>query len=692
MSLRTKFLLISVVLIVLLGSSITIFVQTFLSQKLTTELQKSGILIAENIVARSITPILTGDNFPLQLLVIDDKEFHEDIEYIFILDHDNNILAHTFGDAFPMNLKGANTIKANQTHQIQSLITEKGDLFDIAVPILKGEVGVVHIGILEEPIRKTISNITNQIIWTIIVFLILGCSLMAVFATTITTPIFELIKDTKIIGSGNLGHKIPIKTNDEIGQLAVSFGKMAESLQKITVSKSYVDDIFQSMTDSLVVVNPDATIRSVNQTTLHLLDYEEEELVGKPVEDIIKEEEQRLFQGTVIEAMIEKEKFTNLELNYLTKDGGEIPVLFSCSVMRNDEEQIQGIICVAQDITERKQAEEKFHQVSDFNALLIYAAPTIILALDTEGKIVQLNRYLEELSGYCEEDLIGKNWLETFMPKHAHKLVQQTFDKAIQNISTQNYVNAIQTKDGQERIIRWYNTSLTDEKKNVKGVLAIGQDITERRELERNFANVAVREMQNIGHELHDSLGQELAGISLLAHSLHDKLEKRFGGGVESEKAAVIMRQIHQAKATLRRLIDGVRPVQIDVESLVQELEDLAKRITDDSGANCSFSCTGNPFIRDNQTAIQVYYIAREAAFNAAKFAKATEIIIFLEQDNHNFTLRISDDGIGLPKDWGKQAGAGLRIMKYRAEVLGATFIIESTPGKGTLVECSLLG
>jgi len=139
---------------------------------------------------------------------------------------------------------------------------------------------------------------------------------------------------------------------------------MSEDLRKSgneITSREYADNIIRSMTESLIVVSPEGIIETVNPATCALLGYEQKEIVGQPVGKVVaeEEEEEELFKGSGIEDLIKKGSVQNVERAYLSKDGAKIPVLFSGSVMRDDDGKIQGIVCVAQDITELKRAEEQ---------------------------------------------------------------------------------------------------------------------------------------------------------------------------------------------------------------------------------------------------------------------------------------------------------------------------------------------
>ncbi|HAK60422.1 MAG TPA: hybrid sensor histidine kinase/response regulator, partial [Nitrospiraceae bacterium] len=159
------------------------------------------------------------------------------------------------------------------------------------------------------------------------------------------------------IGRGKLDTRIDITARDEVGDLAGSFRRMAGDLQKITVSRDYMDSIITSMLDSLIVVTPAGTISRVNPATCELLEYEEEELLNESVAKVFGTPSP--LEGPVYEELMQQGIIRNVESMYRAKDGRMIPVLFSGSVMRNTDGAVQGVVCVAQDMTIRKKMEEE---------------------------------------------------------------------------------------------------------------------------------------------------------------------------------------------------------------------------------------------------------------------------------------------------------------------------------------------
>ncbi|MCZ7362607.1 MAG: PAS domain S-box protein, partial [Candidatus Methanoperedens sp.] len=190
-----------------------------------------------------------------------------------------------------------------------------------------------------------------------IILFVLTLTAGIIFSSSISKPITRLRDAANDIGKGNLNTKIYIESNDEIGQLAASFKKMTEELQKTTVSKKYVDNIIRSMFNTMVVATQEGTMERVNRATCDLLGYRAEELVGKNI-DVIFADVNSHSKGSWLDALIKKGSISNMEKTYLAKDGRKIPMLFSGSIMHDESGKIQSIVCVAQDITERKQTEE----------------------------------------------------------------------------------------------------------------------------------------------------------------------------------------------------------------------------------------------------------------------------------------------------------------------------------------------
>lgn len=146
--------------------------------------------------------------------------------------------------------------------------------------------------------------------------------------------------------------------NDEINKLAFSFWDMTQELQETMVSRDYVDNLMKNMSGCLLVLNPDLEVTKVNTMTCFLLDRSEQELLGSKVIELVCDDMQNLFSGCVVKPLLAGRDVVNLEICLKTADAIKLPVLFSGSVLRGADDTVVALICVANDITERKKTEQ----------------------------------------------------------------------------------------------------------------------------------------------------------------------------------------------------------------------------------------------------------------------------------------------------------------------------------------------
>lgn len=293
--------------------------------------------------------------------------------YIYVQDEKGRVLVDTTGGSRFLGevLKDTLTRKALAAKQI--LMQKQADIVDVVAPIMVGtrRLGIVRIGFSTERIRD-VTTVTTQkigdsinqaffrIVKNILLFLpaifVPTAILGYLFISRLTSPIKKFITGTERIIRGDLTCRIELKSNDELGQLADSFNKMTENLHKTTVSKNYVDNIIKSIADTLIVATPEATIQRVNQAACDLLNYQEEELIGKPISLIFAKGHH--VKATLFDTLSERGFIRNGETAYLTKDGRDIPILLSGATINRDN-RIQGIVFVGTDITERKRIENE---------------------------------------------------------------------------------------------------------------------------------------------------------------------------------------------------------------------------------------------------------------------------------------------------------------------------------------------
>lgn len=359
MDIKAKLIAAFILIIIFFGSIMIIFVKDDISATLLEEFGHRETSIARNVAQQGIDLVLTDNDLALSHLIGDTKEIEPEVVYIFITDQNGKVLAHTFKDGFPIDLLNANTLQQDQKENIVVLRAEDGMIYDIAYPLIEGKNGQVRVGMTDRHVREVIDKNISEIVVLMSVILIAAIIFAFVLADLITRPIAELRDAAHDIGKGNLNTSIIVRSDDEIGQLAGSFKKMAENLQKTTVSKDYVDNIITGMFDALIVTSTEGNIQRVNRAACDMLGYTAIELAGQPVNIIFPEEYLQ------VSTILEKGPFSNVEKICAAKDGRKIPLLLSGSVLQDSEGNILGIVYVALDITKRKRAEERLAKLNE---------------------------------------------------------------------------------------------------------------------------------------------------------------------------------------------------------------------------------------------------------------------------------------------------------------------------------------
>jgi signal transduction histidine kinase len=209
--------------------------------------------------------------------------------------------------------------------------------------------------------------------------------------------------------------------------------------------------------------------------------------------------------------------------------------------------------------------------------------------------------------------------------------------------------------------------------------------------VERERRNVQMeariwREQQDLLHTLHDSLGQTLTGLGLMASALR----KRLGGSdaAIADTSRQIALHAESALGEIRQLAKGLFPTDLDADGLLSALRQLATMTQAMHPVRVEVQHDSSCTLRDHRIATNLYRIAQEAVTNSVKHANAQTITIRIQTNSGLTTLRVSDDGRGIEDAGPDVEGVGLRIMNYRARSIGATLTIAAQPHGGTMVTC----
>ena len=212
--------------------------------------------------------------------------------------------------------------------------------------------------------------------------------------------------------------------------------------------------------------------------------------------------------------------------------------------------------------------------------------------------------------------------------------------------------------------------------------------ISERKQLEHELLEITEKERRRIGLDLHDDLGQKLSGIALMTKGLQLRLAKQKAG--EAQEASRIHKLVQKAMSHASDLAHDLATLELKETDLRAALAELAERVKELFEISCRFNAEGSIPPLEPAVVGQLYKIAQEAVTNAIKHGKAKKVKISLTNGSQHVVLKVQNDGQPFPDLKSRSTGMGLRIMNYRASLIGAALEIKGVGTRGTLVTCSL--
>ena len=311
-------------------------------------------------------------------------------------------------------------------------------------------------------------------------------------------------------------------------------------------------------------------------------------------------------------------------------------------------------------------------------------ANDMVFTTDLAGRVTSINKAGERLLQRPREEIVKRKLVDLVAEEQraeAGKWIEEVVTGAEVPAAEWDFLNA-----AGQRLKLEISMRMIEQGGSRVEVEGIARDITERKRLEREILEASNREQRRIGHDLHDGVCQQLAAINYRMEVLAEELQEK--GDSTSGEAEKIGRLVNETIAQTRGVARGLFPVRLEENGLFSALEEMAGNASSLYGIKCHFTCDGVPLVLENGAALHLYYIAQEAVLNAAKHGRATRVLINLNRTKDRCVLTVQDDGVGFDLRATSGAGMGIRIMRYRARVIGATLDLKSKPGQGTQVSC----
>ena len=481
------------------------------------------------------------------------------------------------------------------------------------------------------------------------------------------------------------------------------------------ITKEFLENILESMEEGVFTVDKNARITSFNRAAEEITGFKRGEVLNKECCDILKSD---LCQEICpLKDTLETGKtFFGYEIMITSKTGKKVPVNIATSPLRSSNNEIIGAVENFRDLTKHKGLWAKLREERNKAQQFLNIAGVIIVAINDEGIVSLINRKGCEVLGYKEEEIRGKNWFDLCVPERMRKERKDTLKKVMagEKKEVEDYENSILTKSGEERIIAWHNTTLTDDKDRIIGTLSSGEDITLRKQTEEEL--IRSEKLASLG-QLAASVAHEvnnpLAGIMIYVKLFLKKYKEEKLQTDNTEKQLLKMdKELDRTTRIIRNLLDfarqsepNIRPVDInkvlEAALLLVGHQINLENISLEKKSDAQLPLILADFDKIQQVLINIIMNAIQAMPGGGNLTIATSVakgIRIGESLKDTIRIDISDTGVGITeenmnklftpffttKEKGKGVGLGLPVVHGIIEQHKGKIKVDSKPNVGT--------
>ncbi len=481
------------------------------------------------------------------------------------------------------------------------------------------------------------------------------------------------------------------------------------------ITKEFLDNIFESMEGGVLTTDKHSRITSFNRAAEEITGFMKEEVLNKECSQILKNELGK--EICPLKETLERGKTVfHYEIMLKKKSGETVPVNITTSPLRSRNNEIIGAVENFRDLTKHKGLWGKLLEERNRVQQYLNIAGVIIVAINEKGIITLINKKGCEVLGYEEKELIGNNWYDLCVPKSEREERKSDFKKLMagENEMVVDYENSILTKSGEEKIIAWHNTAITDEEGHIIGTLSSGEDITRRKQAEveliRSEKLASLGQLAaSVAHEVNNPLAGVLVYIKLL---LKMYKEKKLQSEKTEHQLLKMEKELERTSRIIRNLLDFSRQSEpniraIDLNQVIEaalllvEHQISLENIKLEKKLDASLPLVHADFDQIQQVLINIILNANQAMPEGGTLTIATSAVPGVEIDEFTkdtVRIDIKDTGVGISeenlsklftpffttKEKGKGVGLGLPVVHGIIERHKGKIEVESELGVGT--------
>jgi PAS domain S-box-containing protein len=385
----------------------------------------------------------------------------------------------------------------------------------------------------------------------------------------------------------------------------------------------------------------------------------------------------------------------DMEYRIVRPDGGVRWVHDRIFPIYDDQGKLYRIAGIAEDITERKKAEESLAREKSFSDTAIDSLPGIFYLFDIRGRYLRWNKNFERVTGYSHLEIAGMHPLD-FITSKDRQLLAEKIGKVFTAGEAAMEAELL-SKGG--RATAYFFTGRRIYFDGRPCLVGMAIDITERRQAEQAMQQLTGRllqlqdeERRRIAAELHDSLGQSLA---IIRNRVMICLRASFDEERLRDQMEEISSTVTSAIDEVREITHNLRPYELDRLGLVAAIKSMIRKVSDSSSIRLLSDLEQIDGLLSKEAETSVYRIVQEGLNNVIKHAEATEARVTIKKEGPQVIVTVRDNGKGIiphiPGGNGKNgSGFGLAGIAERARMLGGIQQLISEPGHGTILTVRL--
>jgi PAS domain S-box-containing protein len=478
------------------------------------------------------------------------------------------------------------------------------------------------------------------------------------------------------------------------------------SLRLLDDVQAHIGGIVESATDAIITVDAAQRIVQINAAAEKVFRWPRGAVLGQPLDILMPERFHAAHHGHIQRfsstATTSRSMGSQTVLRGLRADGEEFPI--EASISQHVEGGAKLFTVILRDVTERVKAEELLARSETRLRGILDSAMDAIITVDDRQHIVLFNAAAERVFGCPRQEAIGAPlaWFipERFRPGHGDHIRRfRDTGTSSRRMGEQRIVMGLR-RNGEEFPIdasisqieehgqHFFTVILRDVTERVRAENDLRDSREEIKEMALAASSVREQEKSRIARELHDELGQALTALKIDVVWLKENLPR---AAIDAASKLTEMQLLLDGTvAATRRISADLRPLVLDDLGLAAAAEWLTQSFTSRTGVACELAVARNLELREPY-ATTVFRVLQESLTNIAKHADATQVEVTLEREGDEVLLCVRDNGRGFDKGAPrKPTSFGLIGLRERAALLGGALSIDSTPGKGTLVELRL--